>query len=228
MGVDAAASPRAGSTVDPAEVEKFSRIAAEWWNPHGKFRPLHKFNPARLGYIRDAVTAHFRRDVRAPKPLAGLRVLDVGCGGGLVCEPMARLGAIVTGIDASDRNIAVASLHAAEHGLAIDYRAATVEAGDDEAKAQRSSYGYDDFFSREGLSHYQCLPALLLVPIFVHNGLCPEYRNCREQKEKIKSARKQAQKEKSEGKKAQKDRPENGVFRNYVFRIRMAFCNAEQ
>lgn len=121
-------SADAASTVDPAEIEKFSRIAAEWWDPHGKFRPLHKFNPARLGYIRDALTAHFRRDARDPRPLAGLRLLDVGCGGGLVCEPMARLGARVTGIDASARNIAVASLHAAEHGLSIDYRATTVEA----------------------------------------------------------------------------------------------------
>lgn len=118
----------AASTVDPEEVEKFSRIAAEWWDPHGKFRPLHKFNPARLGYIRDAVTAHFQRDTRIPRPLDGLHVLDVGCGGGLVCEPMTRLGARVTGIDASARNIAVAAKHAAEHGLSIDYRATTVEA----------------------------------------------------------------------------------------------------
>lgn len=129
MSTQAAGEASTGrSTVDPAEVEKFSRIAAEWWDPNGKFRPLHKFNPARLGYIRDALTAHFQREARAARPLAGLRLLDVGCGGGLVCEPMARLGADVTGIDASERNIAVAALHAREHGLAIDYRATTVEA----------------------------------------------------------------------------------------------------
>lgn len=115
-------------TIDPAEVEKFSKIADEWWNPYGKFRPLHKFNPARLSYIRDALCAHFRRDPRAPSPLEGLRLLDVGCGGGLVSEPMRRLGASVTGIDASERNIKTAAVHASASGLAIDYRTATVEA----------------------------------------------------------------------------------------------------
>lgn len=123
-----AEAARKESTIDPAEVEKFSRIAAEWWDPRGKFRPLHKFNPARLGYIRDALIAHFKRDARSARPLLGLRILDVGCGGGLVCEPMARLGATVTGIDASERNIAVASLHAQSQGIGIDYRATTVEA----------------------------------------------------------------------------------------------------
>ncbi|GAB4517906.1 MAG: bifunctional 2-polyprenyl-6-hydroxyphenol methylase/3-demethylubiquinol 3-O-methyltransferase UbiG [Amphiplicatus sp.] len=119
------ASPR--SSVDPAEVEKFSQMAAEWWDPFGKFRPLHKFNPVRLGYIRDGACAHFRRDRRARRPLEGLRLLDVGCGGGLVCEPMRRLGAAVVGIDAAPANIEVAKLHAAEAGLDIDYRAATLE-----------------------------------------------------------------------------------------------------
>ncbi|MGE0407657.1 MAG: bifunctional 2-polyprenyl-6-hydroxyphenol methylase/3-demethylubiquinol 3-O-methyltransferase UbiG [Amphiplicatus sp.] len=120
------ASP-AGASVDPAEIEKFSKIAAEWWDPFGKFKPLHKFNPVRLGYIRDAACGHFGRDRRAKKPLAGLRLLDVGCGGGLVAEPMARLGAQVVGIDPSARNVQVASLHAADMKLGIDYRAATVE-----------------------------------------------------------------------------------------------------
>lgn len=118
---------RLDGTVDPAEVEKFSRLAAEWWDPNGKFRPLHKFNPVRLAFIRDAVAARFGRDPSAARPLAGLRLLDVGCGGGLVSEPMRRLGAAVVGLDASERNIKVAALHARESGLDIDYRAASVE-----------------------------------------------------------------------------------------------------
>lgn len=116
------------TTIDPAEIEKFSRIADTWWDPNGKFRPLHRFNPARLGYIKHAACAHFGRDPEGGKPLAGLRLLDIGCGGGLVSEPMARLGAAVSGVDASERNVGVARLHAAGAGLAIDYRVATVEA----------------------------------------------------------------------------------------------------
>ena len=116
------------STIDESEVERFSRLAAEWWNPNGKFRPLHKFNPVRLAYIRDQVASKFGRDPRVPRPFEGLRILDIGCGGGLLCEPMARLGADVVGADASETNIEVARLHAAEAGLKIDYRATTAEA----------------------------------------------------------------------------------------------------
>lgn len=116
------------TTIDPSEVEKFSSIAEEWWDPLGKFKPLHKFNPVRLAYIRDAVCAHFNRDRRAKSPLAGLRLIDVGCGGGLVAEPMRRLGADVTAIDASENNIKTAMTHAAGQKLDIDYRATTVEA----------------------------------------------------------------------------------------------------
>lgn len=115
------------TTVDNAEIERFSALAAEWWNPNGKFRPLHKFNPTRLAYIRDKAAEHFGRDPRAVKPLEGLRILDIGCGGGLLCEPMARLGAEVVGADASETNIEVAKLHAAESGVKIDYRAETAE-----------------------------------------------------------------------------------------------------
>src|SRR5688572_27274386 len=96
------------TTIDQAEVERFSALAAEWWNPSGKFRPLHKFNPVRLAYIRDQVTARFGRDPHAAKPFEGLRILDIGCGGGLLCEPMARLGAEVVGVDPSETNIEVA------------------------------------------------------------------------------------------------------------------------
>ena len=115
------------STIDTGEIERFSALAQEWWNPNGKFRPLHKFNPVRLAYIRDHVAAQFGRDARAAKPFEGLRFLDIGCGGGLLCEPMARLGAEVVGADASATNIEVARLHAAESGVSIDYRAETAE-----------------------------------------------------------------------------------------------------
>lgn len=124
---DAAPETAAGPTVDAAEVAKFAKMAAEWWDPFGKFKPLHKFNPVRLAWIRDAACAHFGRDRRGKSPLAGLRLLDAGCGGGLVAEPMARLGASVVGVDAAAANIEVAKLHAREGGLFIDYRAATVE-----------------------------------------------------------------------------------------------------
>lgn len=116
------------TTIDQAEVDRFSRLAAEWWNPKGKFKPLHKFNPVRLTYIRDTVCAHFGRDPNAPKPLEGLRLLDIGCGGGLLSEPMSRLGADVVGADASETNIEVAKIHADQSGVDVDYRATTSEA----------------------------------------------------------------------------------------------------
>ncbi len=118
----------ARSTVDDKEVERFSRMAAEWWSPTGKFKPLHKFNPVRLTYIREHVLATFKCDPKSVKPFKGLRFLDIGCGGGLLSEPMARLGAEVVGADPSPVNIEVARLHAAEGGLSIDYRAVTAEA----------------------------------------------------------------------------------------------------
>ena len=120
-------STASASSIDPKEVEQFSRIAAEWWDPKGKFAPLHKFNPVRLSFIRDQVQERFGRDPKAIRPFEGLRLLDIGCGGGLLCEPMARLGFQVTGVDASERNIGTASAHAAEQGLSIDYRATTAE-----------------------------------------------------------------------------------------------------
>lgn len=118
----------AGASVDPAELAKFRAIADAWWDPAGKFRPLHRLNPTRIAYVRDRAVAQFRRDPKSARPLAGLRLLDIGCGGGLLAEPMARLGAEVVGIDAVERNIAVARSHAATSGLAIDYRVATAEA----------------------------------------------------------------------------------------------------
>jgi len=118
----------ARTTIDDSEVERFSRMAAEWWNPAGKFRPLHKFNPTRLAYIKEKICTAFEREPNGGKPLAGLRVLDIGCGGGLLCEPLARLGADVVGADASTTNIEVAKIHAETSGLKIDYRATTAEA----------------------------------------------------------------------------------------------------
>ncbi|MCC7273053.1 MAG: bifunctional 2-polyprenyl-6-hydroxyphenol methylase/3-demethylubiquinol 3-O-methyltransferase UbiG [Alphaproteobacteria bacterium] len=117
----------AGSTVDPVEVARFAAIAEEWWDPDGKFRPLHRFNPVRLEWLRDRIVERFGRDAAADRPLAGLRLLDIGCGGGLLAEPMTRLGATVTGIDAAERNVEVARLHAGHMGLAVDYRFATAE-----------------------------------------------------------------------------------------------------
>jgi 2-polyprenyl-6-hydroxyphenyl methylase/3-demethylubiquinone-9 3-methyltransferase len=115
------------STVDPAEVAKFEAMAAEWWDPNGKFKPLHMLNPCRLDYIVGQIAAEFGRDPAAERPFAGLRLLDIGCGGGLLSEPMARLGAEVVGADAAARNIPVARIHAQQSGLDIDYRHTTAE-----------------------------------------------------------------------------------------------------
>ena len=115
------------SIVDPVEVAKFEAMAAEWWNPNGKFKPLHMLNPCRLGYITSQIASEFDRDLAATLPFAGLRILDIGCGGGLLSEPMARLGADVVGADPATRNIPVAQLHAEQSGLTIDYRMTTAE-----------------------------------------------------------------------------------------------------
>jgi 2-polyprenyl-6-hydroxyphenyl methylase/3-demethylubiquinone-9 3-methyltransferase len=117
----------AARTLDPAEVDRFARLAEEWWNPAGKFRALHRIGPARLGFIRDWLTPHFGRPATGLRPLAGLSVLDVGCGGGLVAEPLARMGAAVTGIEPAEDNIAAARRHAEGQDLAITYRAARAE-----------------------------------------------------------------------------------------------------
>ena len=122
------APPSPDSSIDAADVARFSAIAAEWWDPNGKFAPLHAINPTRLGYIRDQALARFDRSAADRTPFTGLRMLDIGCGGGLICEPLARLGFEVTGVDASETNISVARTHASEQGLEIDYRVGTVEA----------------------------------------------------------------------------------------------------
>ncbi len=121
-------SADARTTIDQSEVDRFSAMAAEWWDPTGKFKPLHRINPVRLAYIRDKVSAHYGRDPKAHRPLEGLRVLDIGCGGGLLSEPVARMGASVLGADASEKNIKIAMTHSAQSGVEVDYRAVTAEA----------------------------------------------------------------------------------------------------
>ena len=123
MGTDDTAT----NTVDPGEVAKFEAMAAEWWDPNGKFKPLHMLNPCRLDYITAQIAAEFDRDLTGPEPFRGLRLLDIGCGGGLLSEPMARLGAQVVGADAAGGNIPVAQVHARQAGLEIDYRHTTAE-----------------------------------------------------------------------------------------------------
>jgi 2-polyprenyl-6-hydroxyphenyl methylase/3-demethylubiquinone-9 3-methyltransferase len=116
------------TTVDAAEIAKFEAMAAEWWDPNGKFKPLHMMNPVRLDYITTQIAGEYDRDLKAQRPFEGLRILDIGCGGGLLCEPMARLGADIVGVDAAEKNIPVAMAHAVQSGLDIDYRHTTAEA----------------------------------------------------------------------------------------------------
>lgn len=115
------------ASIDPEEVEKFTAMADEWWDPDGKFKPLHKINPLRLTFIREELCAHFGLDERNERPLEGLRLLDIGCGGGLLSEPLARLGAQVVGVDAGEKNVKTAKTHADRSGIAVDYRHGTIE-----------------------------------------------------------------------------------------------------
>jgi 2-polyprenyl-6-hydroxyphenyl methylase/3-demethylubiquinone-9 3-methyltransferase len=146
---------RKTASVDPAEVEKFSRMAAEWWDPSGKFAPLHKFNPVRLTFIRDTAAAHFGRGGKSLKPFEGLSLLDIGCGGGLLCEPMARMGFAVTGVDPSEKNIGTAMAHAAQTGTTIGYRAADAESLVSEGAA------FDVVLNMEVVEHVADLKAYL-------------------------------------------------------------------
>ena len=122
------AKARSASTVDAAEVARFDALAATWWDPRGKMAPLHKFNPVRLAYIRDQAVKRFGRDGKRLDCLDGLRILDIGCGGGILSEPLARLGAAVVGVDPSENNIAAAKAHAQAAEIAVDYRCGTAEA----------------------------------------------------------------------------------------------------
>jgi 2-polyprenyl-6-hydroxyphenyl methylase/3-demethylubiquinone-9 3-methyltransferase len=143
------------SSVDPGEVAKFSAIAAEWWDPTGKFAPLHKFNPVRLAFIRSQAARHFGRDQQSLRPFEGVSLLDIGCGGGLLSEPMARLGFAVTGADVSEKNIGTAKTHAAQSGLAIDYRMASAEA------LAAQGHAFDIVLNMEVVEHVADVPAYL-------------------------------------------------------------------
>jgi 2-polyprenyl-6-hydroxyphenyl methylase/3-demethylubiquinone-9 3-methyltransferase len=147
--MSSAADPtvRSDASVDAEEVAKFAALAEEWWDPAGKFRPLHRFNPTRLGYIRDRVAAHHGRDPLNGRPMDGLEVLDIGCGGGLLAEPLTRLGARVTAIDAAERTVKIAAQHAREGGLSIDYRHATAE------QLAESGETYDVVLNMEIVEH---------------------------------------------------------------------------
>lgn len=151
-------------SIDAAEVEKFSAMASEWWNPDGKFAPLHRFNPIRLRFIRQTAARHFSRPAQSLRPFEGLRLLDIGCGGGLLSEPMARLGFAVTGADASDKNIRIARTHAEGSGVAIDYRCATAEALADAGEAYDVVLNMEVVEHVADLKHYLASCARLVRP----------------------------------------------------------------
>ncbi|MCF6200122.1 MAG: bifunctional 2-polyprenyl-6-hydroxyphenol methylase/3-demethylubiquinol 3-O-methyltransferase UbiG [Hyphomicrobiaceae bacterium] len=141
--------------MDPDEIERFSRIADEWWDPLGKFRPLHQLNPVRLTYIRNEICRHFGKNARQPYPLKGLKILDIGCGGGLLCEPMTRMGASVTGVDPAHKTIEAAKSHAVEMGLDIDYRATRAE------ELLASGEQFDVVVNMEVIEHVPDVPAFV-------------------------------------------------------------------
>jgi len=142
-------------SVDPDEIAHFSAMAATWWDPKGPFKPLHKLNPTRIAFIRDNLCAHFGRDPLSDKPLEGLRILDIGCGGGLLCEPMSRLGAHMVGADAAEKNIKTARTHADEMGLDIDYRHISAE----ELAGQGEKF--DAILNMEVIEHVADIPSFL-------------------------------------------------------------------
>lgn len=146
-----------GGTLDETEVARFAAMASEWWDPNGKFRPLHAINPTRLGFIREQVCTHFGRGDRSIRPFEGLAIADIGCGGGLLCEPMARLGARVTGLDPAEDSIKAAHAHAVAQGLEIDYRAERAE--DTAARGSK----FDIVIAMEVVEHVPDVPAFINV-----------------------------------------------------------------
>ena len=140
------------TTIDESEIAHFSALAQEWWDGEGKFRILHKFNPIRIGYIRDKICEYFLRDINAEKPFENLRILDIGCGGGLLCEPMARLGAEVLGADAAEKNIKIAKIHAETSGLKINYQTITAE------ELAKKGEKFDIILNMEVIEHVRDVP----------------------------------------------------------------------
>jgi 2-polyprenyl-6-hydroxyphenyl methylase/3-demethylubiquinone-9 3-methyltransferase len=147
--------PAAAPTIDAGELERFSRLADEWWDPRGKMAPLHKFNPVRLAYVRDAACRQFGRDAKRLDSLKDLRILDIGCGGGILSEPLGRLGARVVGADPAEANVAAARRHAAEQGVAVDYRATTAEA------LQAAGERFDIVLAMEVVEHVADVPLFI-------------------------------------------------------------------
>jgi 2-polyprenyl-6-hydroxyphenyl methylase / 3-demethylubiquinone-9 3-methyltransferase len=136
-----------GTTIDQNEVEKFSAISEEWWDEKGKFKPLHKFNPIRISYLREKIIKYFNLDNNSKTPFSGLKILDIGCGGGLLCEPLNRLGAEIVGIDAAEKNIKIARLHSEKSSLNMDYRHIDVE------ELAKSSEKFDVVLAMEVIEH---------------------------------------------------------------------------
>jgi 2-polyprenyl-6-hydroxyphenyl methylase / 3-demethylubiquinone-9 3-methyltransferase len=167
MGQTADTEAEKSATLDADEVARFAKLAGDWWDAKGPFRPLHQINPTRLTYIRDEICRHFGRDPKAPPSLTGLSVLDIGCGGGLVAEPLTRLGARVTGIDPARETIEAAKTHAAGGGLTIDYQATTAETLVDAGKR------FDVVLLLEVVEHVTDVPAFLarLAPLVAPGGL---------------------------------------------------------
>lgn len=143
------------TTVDPQEIAKFSAMADEWWNPQGKFKPLHRLNPVRIAYIRDTILSHFHKEKTAEQPLSGINLLDIGCGGGLLTEPMTRLGADATGIDASEKNIRIASLHAEQQGITPHYFHTSAE------ELAAAGKQFDVVLAMEIIEHVADVPAFI-------------------------------------------------------------------
>ncbi|PCI52052.1 MAG: bifunctional 3-demethylubiquinol 3-O-methyltransferase/2-polyprenyl-6-hydroxyphenol methylase [Alphaproteobacteria bacterium] len=143
------------ASVDPAEIANFSALAATWWDPNGPFKPLHKLNPTRIAYAKNSLCHHFKRDPHEDLPLKGLRILDIGCGGGLLSEPMARLGVTMVGADASEKNIKTAQVHADEMGLDVDYRHITAE------EMAAAGEKFDAILNMEVIEHVADIPSFL-------------------------------------------------------------------
>ncbi len=155
MAQDTRTASRTANRIDDSEVEKFNRLASDWWDSDGRMKPLHRLNPVRLTYLRDTLAAHFDRDIKAVQPFKGLSLLDIGCGGGLLSEPLARLGFAVTGIDPAGNNVDVAKAHATKSGVSVDYRKTTAET------LAVEGLSFDAVLAMEVVEHVPDVPAFV-------------------------------------------------------------------